>query len=517
MMSLSDRELPAPLRGIRRGPSLVWWLAVLALTGLVALGVWGYLQQRLHGDIVTGMRSIGGGGVAWGLYIMLDITFVGIAFAGISIMCVARIFHLRELRPFSRIAGLMSACALSMAGLCVVADLGRPLEGLMNLPKLARTVSPFFGTFTIVVGAGLVAIVVLMYLAARADAAIAAEVLPRGRAFYSALAAGYRGTLLERNRHRIVSRILSLVILPLMVLSYSTLGFVFGIQSGRPGWFSALQAPSFMVLAAISGIGLLTLISGLAGHFLGLGDELPERAYRWLQTALFVLLIAYFYFTAVEVLTDRYAAATAQRELSRELTSGVFAPIFWVTNGLFLLSLLALAGMYLRRRFSLGMAMTVGLLVNVAALFKRFLIVVPSQTHGVLLPYKSGAYSPTWVEYAVMLGLISLGGLIFLMVVRIFPLVPLKGIEPEHLLKAQVTRPRRRLVRWVAFLVVFFTGAGLATAGFLWSARFGTEDFLDPVVPYSPVLFIGGLALCLASAVVFELFPRPLDPRSGDR
>ena len=503
-------ELPAPLRGIRRGPSLLWWSTVLVLVGVVALGIYGYLQQRLHGDIVTGMRSIGEGGAAWGLYIMLDITFVGIAFAGISIMCVARIFHLRELRPFSRIAGLMSACALSMAGLCVVADLGRPLVGLMNLPKLARTMSPFFGTFTMVVGAGLIAIVVMMYLSARADAALSAELLPRGKVFYRLLAAGYGNTPLERNRHRLVSRALSLLVLPLMVVSYSTLGFVFGIQSGRPGWFSALQAPSFMVLAAISGTGLLLLIAGLVGRFLGLGAQLPERAYRWLSTTLLVLLTVFLYFVAIEELTDRYAAASAQSSLSREMTSGAFAPLFWLMLGLFLLALVALVGMYLRRTFSLGLAMTVGLVVNVAALIKRFLIVVPSQTHGILLPYKPGAYAPTWVEYSVMFGLIALGALIFLVVVRVFPLVPLKSIEPPHLLATKVTRPGRRLLRWGAFLAVLSGGVVLAVLGFLWSARFGTEDFLDPAVPYSPVLFIVGLALCLGSAVVFELFPRSL-------
>jgi molybdopterin-containing oxidoreductase family membrane subunit len=491
---------------------LLWWLTALVFAGLVVFGIFGYLQQRLHGDIVTGMRSIGRGGAAWGMYIMLDITFVGLAFAGVSIMCLARIFGLRELRPFSRIAGLMSACALSMAGLCVVADLGRPLVGLMNLPKYARTISPFFGTFTMVVGAGLIAIVVLMFLAARADAALCAELLPRGKPLYRLVATGYLGTPFERNRHRIVSRLLSLLILPLMVLSYSTLGFVFGIQSGRPGWFSAMQAPSFMVLAAISGTGLLILIAGLAGRFLDLREELPERAYRWLTTALLVLLTILLYFTAVEELTDRYAAMSAQKSLSAEMTAGAYAPLFWLSTGLFVVSLLALIGMYVRRHFSLGLAMTVGLVVNVAALIKRFLIVVPSQTHGVLLPYETGTYQPTWVEYAVMFGLFALGGLIFLVVVRIFPLVPLKSIEPAHLLETKVTRPRRHFVRWVAFLVTLVGGSTLAVLGFLWSARWGTEDFLDPVVPYSPVLFIVGLALCLGSAVVFELFPRPLAP-----
>ena len=64
-----------------------------------------------------------------------------------------------------------------------------------------------------------------------------------------------------------------------------------------------------------------------------------------------------------------------------------------------------------------------GVLVNLAAIGKRILIVVPSQTHGTLLPYGTGLYSPTWVEYSVILGLLALGALLLSLFMRVFPII----------------------------------------------------------------------------------------------
>jgi len=56
---------------------------------------------------------------------------------------------------------------------------------------------------------------------------------------------------------------------------------------------------------------------------------------------------------------------------------------------------------------------------------KRFLIVVPSQTDGQLLPYADGSYVPSWTEYAVIGGLLALGALLFLGFAKVFPIIPL--------------------------------------------------------------------------------------------
>ncbi|MEE9154636.1 MAG: polysulfide reductase, partial [candidate division NC10 bacterium] len=76
----------------------------------------------------------------------------------------------------------------------------------------------------------------------------------------------------------------------------------------------------------------------------------------------------------------------------------------------------------------LGVIVLSGVLVNLAAIGKRVLIVLPSQTHGTLLPYVTGSYSPTWVEYSVILGLLALGALLYTLFMKVFPIMEI----PEY-------------------------------------------------------------------------------------
>jgi Ni/Fe-hydrogenase subunit HybB-like protein len=70
--------------------------------------------------------------------------------------------------------------------------------------------------------------------------------------------------------------------------------------------------------------------------------------------------------------------------------------------------------------------------VNLAAIGKRLLIVVPSQTHGMLLPYEVGSYTPTLEEVGVVVGMLAFGALLLAGFLKTFPGVPLEvEIEAE--------------------------------------------------------------------------------------
>jgi len=64
-----------------------------------------------------------------------------------------------------------------------------------------------------------------------------------------------------------------------------------------------------------------------------------------------------------------------------------------------------------------------GIAVNIGALGKRYLIAVPSQTHGQLLPYTDGSYSPSWIEWAVVASLVAFGALVIGVFMKVLPIV----------------------------------------------------------------------------------------------
>jgi molybdopterin-containing oxidoreductase family membrane subunit len=503
---------PAPLPIGRIGPRGIA-LALVAAAGL-CVGIHAWSLQLRHGDVVTGMRTIGEGGAAWGLYISFDLYFVGVSFAGISLALFGRLFRIEPLRPLSRMAALLTIVALGMGGCCVLADLGRPLHGLMNLPRYARTMSPFFGTFSLVVGGSLFATLVYLYLSGRADAARCASRGGPMRWLHRIWASGFQDTSAERHRHERVSFGLALALLPLLVMAHSTLGFIFGIQGGRPGWYSALQAPGFVVMGALSGTGILIAVAAILRRALRLEGVIGTATFRWLGKYLLGLLAVTVYFVVAEELTAHYAASEADTRVARSIVSGDYALSFWTFAACLAAAGVLLAVQLARPGASIAAVVGAGLLVNVGAVLKRLLIVVPSQTHGMLLAYPDGSYSPTWIELAVVVGLFSLATLLFQGFTLVFPIVPLAALGPLPPAFPASEEPRGRgLLRLALFAAALGTGLSMTVGGFLLSARFGSDRYVDPAVPFSPVIFILGVMLSFYSAAIYETLPpepRPL-------
>lgn len=426
MAARQNTELPYGIG--RTGPLFLG--TVVVLLALIVLGLVAYVYQLREGLVVTGMRDVGGqGGATWGLYIAFDIYFVGLSFAGITVAAIIRLFDLEDLRPIARIAEALTVVALILGALTIVPDLGRPLTGLKNLFQYARPQSPFFATFSLVISGYLFASLVYLYLDGRRDASLLAKRAGRLQGFYRRWAAGYQDSEQDRERHQRATFWLALGIIPLLITAHSTLGVIFGIQGGTAGWFSALQAPSFVVLAAVSGVGHLIIIGWLVRKTLNLEAELPMRVFTWLGNVLFVLTASYVYLVVVEQLTAFYGGDAHEMAVAKSQLTGEYAWIFWGSVGLLVFSLISLLLQFALSRYLLPMIVLAGFAVSIAAIGKRFLIVVPPQTHGRLLPYDTGTYTPTWVEYSIIIGLMSLGALALLVFFKIFPVIHLKDSD----------------------------------------------------------------------------------------
>ena len=580
-MTTQTQELPY---GIGRF-SVGWLLFVMICLAFIGLGIYAYSQQLIQGEVVTGMRDIGTmGGAPWGVYITFVVYFVGVSFAGIAIAALIRLFNLKKLKPVARMAEVLTVIALILGALCIIADVGQPGRALINLFRYARPSSPFFGTFTLVVSGYLFASLVYLYLDGRRDAAAMAKESSRLQWFYRLWTAGYDDTPSERARHRKTSFWLAITILPLLVVAHSTLGFVFGLQVGRPGWFGTLQAPAFVVMAGISGIGMLMIIAAILRRTLNLEEKIEPKIFTWLGSLMGALIVVYLYFLVTELLTTTYAANQNEVSVTQALVSGEFAWIFWGSVLALVLALVNLLLPYLplparfeepevQQRFtgfarltatgvaailivmvvqvapftiranlsiSLGFqdllpwimfglvvltmifyapvmcqnviarSVVSGVLVNLAAIGKRYLIVIPSQTHGTLLPYGAGTYSPTFVEYSILIGLFALGALLYTLFIKIFPIIEVENNQDEEapaLANVQKGVSKRSILAW-GMVIGGFALQGIAY--FFLAAPLGTPvspAYADPRVPFAPLIFIFGVMLVFLAAVVYELLP----------
>ncbi len=420
------KSLPQGVGELTRG----WKVFLLLASAVAALGLGAWVYQLNQGLVVTGLRDLGSvGGSAWGLYVAFDVYFVGVSFAGITTAALIRLFDIERLRGVARMAELLTIVSLILAGIAIMADLGQPLRGLVNLFRYGRPQSPFFGTFSLVIAGYLFSSVVYLYVTSRPDAARLAQKPSRLQPLYRLWAAGWEDTPDQHERDGRVTFWLAVAILPLLVTAHSSLGFVFGLQVGRPGWFSTLQAPAFVVLAGVSGIGHLIVLAAIVRRTLRAEHRIGLDAFAWLGRLLLGLVLAYLYFTTVEMLTLIYHPTLAEIDLSNALLRGAYAPIFWVSVASLALPALALLSMAIRRNWKIGWLVASGAVANIGAIGKRYLIVVPSQTHGQLLPYEIGSYSPTWVEYSIILGLFALGALMIGVFMKVFPIMELEESE----------------------------------------------------------------------------------------
>jgi hypothetical protein len=127
-----------------------------------------------------------------------------------------------------------------------------------------------------------------------------------------------------------------------------------------------------------------------------------------------------------------------------------------------------------------------------------------------MLPYIEGVYHPTWVEIGVVMGLVAMGSLIYLGFMKIFPIVPLQiiGEHEEPLLQVKLHESRESHIRrLICFALTLALGLSLVAVGFLLSARYGIDPNGDPLIPFSPVIFITGVMTCFISAIIYEIVP----------
>ena len=483
----------------RPSPALVSVIGLLL--AMLAVGAYAFLQQIEHGDVVTGMRTVGAGGAVWGLYVVMDGGFLGMGGAIMACACVARFSRDRNLEAVARIAMPVAVTCFLGAALCVLADQGRPLAALSSLSLYARPQSPMFVTFSSVGAVCLFASLVHCVLSRRSDLAEYAKRPSAWQRLQRLLAAGYRGSAGERYRRQKVGFWMSLLMLPALLAPLTALAIIFTVRPARPLASTLLEVAAFMLLSGAGGLGLLLAAAALVGRLAGQQAGLDGRGFARLGNALlFTLSLSLPSMVAAEIaglVSDEPAVSAC----ARALLAKAYGPLFWSELVcLFVAAALLWQG---ARRGKLSRCLTVsaGVLSMAAVFLHHYILLVAWQTHGLSLPYQPGAYVPTWIESAVVLGIVALCLLLLLPSVRLIPFAPLVfEAEPAQ---GRVVDGRRSLVT----LLWFLGGLLIAGVGLALSARVGTESFQDPILDGSPMVFIVGLALLATTGAVYELLP----------
>jgi molybdopterin-containing oxidoreductase family membrane subunit len=360
-----------------------------ALTLLVFFGLAAWIYQLTQGLIATGMRDV----VSWGLYIFTFAFFVGLSAGGLIMASGAEVFGVKSLRPLSRIGVLTAAACVLVAAMTIVPDLGKPFRA-WELFRYPHWSSPLIWD---------VLIITLYFVFAVIDLTVMTR----------------RGTPSGTRAKRL--RALAYVGLPAAVLLHSITAWIFGLQISRPWWNTALLAPLFVTSAILSGTALIALVALAARRFDRF--ELPVETMTTLCGLMAVAIAVDLFLVGSEYVTILWGNVPRERAaLDLVLPGGAWQSLFWlewIVGGLVPFVLLVVPRF--RARPALVAVSSALVLVGVYAF--RIELVVGGMLRPLLhLPpgnavgsYKlgttsfqfDGLYTPTWVEYGIVIGLVA--------------------------------------------------------------------------------------------------------------
>ena len=413
--------------GISKG-FLVWMgFLIISLSGCI----YAYYIQWDKGLIVTGLRDY----VSWGMYIANFIFFVATSLVGMLISSVLGLMGFKWVKPIARIAEIIAVAFAAIAGLVIVSDMGRP-ERLPYVFMYGRIQSPILWDVTVVT-TYLVLSTLLYLLPLIPDLAIS-----KGRightpkwlqSTYEVLSVNWNHTPQQYKILLKSVRILLIIIIPTAFAIHTVTSWLLAVTL-RPGWDSSIFGPYFLTGAFVAGSAAVVIMMYFARTNYKLDKYLTYYHFDMMGKLLVLVSLVYLYFNINEYLVPAYKLKTADAVHLHDLFVGEYAPMFWSVQ---LLGLIFPIILLLFKFFRKPLPMfIISVVVLIAAWFKRYLIVVPTQENPFLpkqfVPQAWMVYQPTVIESAITMGTILLAVIIITVLFKLFPVIPIWEMAEEQ-------------------------------------------------------------------------------------
>ena len=422
---LTDQVLAPLVRRDRRW----WWVAFLVCAAGTLLLLGTVLYTVITGIGVWGDTSA----VAWGFAIVNFIWWSGIGHAGALISAGLLLLNQHWRGSINRIAESMAVFALLVAGIFPLLHLGRPwfFFWMMPYPNTYGVWPQFRSALTwdfVAVAADLIVAFLFWYAGLIPDLATVRDRVAGlwRRRVYGIFALGWKGSGRDWQLYRAAYGTLA-------ALAAATVFWVHTIVSLDlaaallPGWHSTLFPPYFVAGALHSGFATILLLLIAFRGWQGLHNEITTTHLDIVARAMLATAWLLIYAHVVEAFVAWSSGDLWERFIYlSERPFGGYAWMFW---GSVITSLLVPQLLWFRRmRSSVPLLAATSLLVLIGMWLERFMIVVPPQARD-FLPSNWRLYAPTWVDWGIFAGSVSLFGLLMLLLLRWVPVVRLNEVK----------------------------------------------------------------------------------------
>jgi len=324
---------------------------LVAAVVLVVIGAIAWIVQLSQGMSVLGVGQI----VVWGMYIAAFFTLVGLASGLLILAVLADLKVIPGLWAFQRNLLIGALASYVAGGFMILMDIGRPLR-VLNMLFDAQFKSPFvWDFFSLALGV----IVTIVYLL----------VAPKGK--WLPVIAG--------------------IVAGLVVIFE---GWILSMSAGSPLWSGGMMPAIFLVEG---------LLLALAVTFIANPEPITSD---WLRRGLLVLLPIILLFNIFEFAAALYAGDVDDLAGTNLVLAN---PIFWlgiVLGVIVPFVLLIWAG---RNR---TIEIVAAILIILGVFVAKTVTLVAGQAISFLMG--TAVYKPTIVEFAGVIGIVGLAGLLFI-------------------------------------------------------------------------------------------------------
>jgi len=399
------------------------WLAFLSF--FLVAGVAGGIFILQKGLIITNLTDL----VPWGLWITIDLSSIALAGGAFSLCAAVYLIGLTRYQAVARTATWVGLIGYSMAMLCLFMDIGRPFKFYQALI--------YWNTHSLLWEVTMCIILYFSVLLLESLPIIAN--LPWLKKKFPWLT-----TRMSHVHH--FAPYLAIAGLALSSMHQASLGAAYGVLKSRPFWYKPEMSVLFMVTAIIGGISMTVFASMLAARLTDkakVNDALLERLSHFVGWAL----VGYFYWRFWDTLSMTYTYEPGRTEGFQLLTSGPLAFNFWVGEILMGIIIPMILLLNHRTRINPFWRMAALLMVIGGVVAMRW----DTNLSGalVVLSYLPGqptveytSYTPALVEWAIGLGVIAYGFLVFSLGVRYLHVVDHRLTEEERVIvSAEASEP----------------------------------------------------------------------------
>jgi molybdopterin-containing oxidoreductase family membrane subunit len=377
--------------------------------------------------------------VQWGWDITNFVFWVGIGHAGTLISAILLLFRQKWRMSINRSAEAMTIFAVICAASFILSHMGRPWVAYWPIP-----LPNAFGTLWVNFNSPLVwdvfaistyfsVSLVFWYIGLIPDiATVRDRATTKARKFwYGFFAMGWTGSTRTWHRYEVISLILAGISTPLVLSVHSIVSMDFA-TSLVPGWHTTIFPPYFVAGAIFSGFGMVLTLLVVAREVMNYKDYITEEH----LDAMAKIVMVTGTLVGMAYITEFFVAAYSGVEYEQyAFLNRAFGPYWWAYWTMMSCNLLAPQFFWsskLRKNPKFLFAMSI--VVNIGMWFERFVIIVTS-LHRDFIPANWAMYTPTIVEFAILLGSFGLFFFLFFLFIKFLPsinMAEIKSIIPTH-------------------------------------------------------------------------------------